>query len=138
MGKTAKYDMDTFVHHRRKSISGNWKANTGSAMLEQIAMTERYKLWVDECSQMFGGMDILAVEAIHGKDGKEYIIEVGVFSTWSFICHLEVFDHGFIRQVNDSSMILLGESQEEDRRLIADLVLAKMEVYCKPIQTTIR
>ena len=67
-------------------------------------------------SNLFGGLDLVSVEAIQGKDGKEYIIEV-----------------------NDSAMVLLGESQEEDRRLIADLACAKMEVYCKPTQAqTIR
>ncbi|CAF4234791.1 unnamed protein product [Rotaria socialis] len=93
----------------RKSLTGNWKANTGSAMLEQIEMTDRYRLWVDEVSQLFGGLDICAIEIVQSKDGKEYIV-----------------------QVNDCCMQLLGESQEEDRRCISELVLHKMQIYCRP------
>ena len=35
-------------------------------------------------------------------------------------------------------MPLLGETQEEDRRVIADLIISKMEVYCKPTQTELK
>lgn len=44
-----------------------------------------------------------------GKDGKEFIIEV-----------------------NDSALTLLGDSQEEDRRHIADLVVGRMQAICRP------
>jgi hypothetical protein len=38
---------------RRKSISGNWKTNQGSAMLEKTEMTEKYKTWIDEVCQIY-------------------------------------------------------------------------------------
>ena len=54
---------------------------------------------------MFGGLDICSLEAVVAKDDKEYIIEV-----------------------NDCATTLLGESQEDDRKHIAELVLKTMEV----------
>ena len=74
-------------------------------MLEQLAVSERHRAWVDHVAQLFGGLDICAIELLVGKDGREYIIEV-----------------------NDSALSLMGDSQEEDRRHIADLVTAKMQV----------
>lgn len=64
---------------------------------------------------MFGGLDICAIELLVGKDGREYIIEV-----------------------NDSALSLMGDSQEEDRRHIADLVTAKMQVEREKKETCLQ
>ena len=56
-------------------------------------------------SEMFGGLDICSLEAVVAKDDSEHIIEV-----------------------NDCAMKLMGDSADEDRELIAQLVLQKMEV----------
>ncbi|XP_029197265.1 synapsin-2-like isoform X2 [Acropora muricata] len=95
---------------KRTSLSDNWKTNTGSAVLEEITLTDRYKMWVDECSKLFGGgLDIMCVEAIVGKDNKEFIIEV-----------------------NDTAMRLFSDTQDEDQKRIADLVVERMEREYSP------
>jgi hypothetical protein len=62
-------------------------------------------------SQIFGGLDICAIEIVQSKTGKEYIIEI-----------------------NDCTMELIGETYEEDYQAIAELVIHKMEIYCRPNQ----
>jgi glutathione synthase/RimK-type ligase-like ATP-grasp enzyme len=90
---------------RRKSISGNWKTNLGSAMLEQTAMTDKYRSWIEAVSAQFGGLDLCALEILVARDGREVVMEL-----------------------NDCALPLLGDSQEEDRRLISELVLHRMNV----------
>ncbi|XP_037823401.1 synapsin-like, partial [Lucilia sericata] len=111
----AKFDVhiqkigNNYKAFMRKSITGNWKTNQGSAMLEQITLTEKYKTWVDEISELFGGMEVCGVSVVVGKDGREYIIKA-----------------------SDSTFALMGDSQEDDRRQIADLVTSRMQNVCRP------
>lgn len=73
--------------------------------MESSPVSDRHKLWIDEVSELFGGLDICALEIVVGKDGREHIIEL-----------------------NDSALTLMGDTQDEDRRLIADLVVQRMQV----------
>ncbi|XP_046441849.1 synapsin-like [Daphnia pulex] len=93
----------------RKSISGNWKTNLGSAMLEQTPMTDKYRGWIEAVAAQFGGLDLCALEVLVARDGREIIMEL-----------------------NDCALPLLGDSQEEDRRLISELVLHRMNTQCRP------
>jgi len=88
---------------KRMSASGNWKTNTGTSVLDHVPLSDTYKLWVDEAAKMFGGLDILAVDAIHPANGKEVILEV-----------------------NDTAIGLAPDVEDEDNRHIRDLVLEKI------------
>ena len=82
-------------------------------MLEQLPMTEKYRSWIDAVSDQFGGLDLCALEILVAKDGREFIIEL-----------------------NDCALPLLGDTQEEDRRLIAELVIHRMNASL-PIHNSI-
>lgn len=72
-------------------------------------MKEEYKFWADEVAKLFGGLDILALDVLHTKDGRDYIIEL-----------------------NDTAPGLMWEHEEEDLGHIRDLVLQRMsEAYDK-------
>ncbi|KAH9526883.1 Asparaginyl-tRNA synthetase, cytoplasmic (Asparagine--tRNA ligase) (AsnRS) [Dermatophagoides farinae] len=94
----------------RKSVSGNWKANIGSALLEPIPFNDRYRKWIDDVSDLFGGLDICSLEGVIGKDGREFIFKV-----------------------RGSDMALLGDTQEEDRKNIVELIIQRMNAICKNI-----
>ncbi len=84
----------------------------------------RYRLWVDEVSKIFNGLDMCAVEAVVNQDSKEYIIEVSLFWFWKFKSEE---DESWKSKANGCSFNLLGDSQEEDREHIAGLVAGKMQ-----------
>ncbi|VDM44051.1 unnamed protein product [Toxocara canis] len=90
----------------RKGISNSWRSNVGSAMLEQIAVTNRHKQWLQMVSEAFGGLDVLGLDVLVAKDGRE-----------------------IIHDANDA-LTFLGDSQEEDRRAIADLIQSHIITRC--------
>jgi len=93
----------------RKSLSDGWKTNVGESEIQEVPVQDKYKVWIDEVSSLFGGLLLCSMEAVVDISGKEYIIEV-----------------------NDCAMGLLGDGQDEDRKNIADLVINDMEAHCKP------
>lgn len=58
-----------------------------------------------QISELFDGMEVCGLSIVVGKDGKEYILSA---------C--------------DSTLTLMGDTQEDDRRHIADLVVTRMQV----------
>lgn len=61
--------------------------------------------FISQVSELFGGLEICSLAVLVGKDGKETILKA-----------------------NDCTFTLLGDTQEDDRRSIADMVTARMQV----------
>lgn len=61
--------------------------------------------FVSKVSELFGGLEICSLAVIVGKDGKETILKA-----------------------TDCTFSLIGDTQEEDRRMVADIVTARMQV----------
>jgi len=84
---------------RRQGISGEWKTNTGCSIMEEIEVCDRWRFWADSAAELFGGLDILTVDAIVEEGtGKEYILEInGTSSGLHPDCEDE--DNGYIREL---------------------------------------
>eukprot|EP00462_Mataza_sp_D1_P001529 CAMPEP_0175096396 /NCGR_PEP_ID=MMETSP0086_2-20121207/4711_1 /TAXON_ID=136419 /ORGANISM="Unknown Unknown, Strain D1" /LENGTH=385 /DNA_ID=CAMNT_0016369797 /DNA_START=29 /DNA_END=1186 /DNA_ORIENTATION=- len=89
--------------YKRTSVSGSWKTNTGTSMIEEIEMKPRYRFWAEEAAKMFGGMDIITVDVVVAEDGEEFILEV-----------------------NGTASGLAPSRAEEDNHIIRDLVLQRI------------
>jgi len=57
----------TYRVYKKVATGSGWKSQFGGADLQVIPITPEFKLWADECAKLFGGMDLLAIDAIMGK-----------------------------------------------------------------------
>jgi len=87
-----------------KRVGNNWKTNVGPSVLDEIEVTEQFKRWADNAGKLFGGLDILSVDAIHCSDGRDYILEI-----------------------NDTATGLAPNNEKTDMEFIADLVMQKLD-----------
>ena len=100
--------------YQRRASHGHWKVTVGPHVMELLQLNDRYKFWVDQCAELFGGLDVVAICVMQSKDGREFIVEV-----------------------KDSTAQFGSDSESvDDKRLIADLCVSKLNYFCK--DTTLR
>ena len=68
-------------------------------------VSDKHSKWADEVANLFGGLDLVTIEIVETKDNQQFIYEV----------------------TGSVGMTLMGEQQEEDRRLISELITIKMQ-----------
>jgi len=97
-------------HYRAyKRMNANWKGNVGTCILEEIPVSDSFHLWATECGKLFGGLDILTVDAIHTSDGKDWILEM-----------------------NDTASGFAPENLDEDMEHVVELVMKRLKEASDP------
>lgn len=82
----------------RRNSDTTWKNNWGNLQFEDHEVTEEHRVWAEECAKIFGGLDILAIDVLHKKDGCGVILEVNDTACGLMFEH-EAEDVGHIRDV---------------------------------------
>ncbi|KAH3746107.1 synapsin 2A [Pelomyxa schiedti] len=83
------------AYHR---VSSHWKGNVGEAEVNDVEVTDEYRFWVEEASKVWGGLDILSIDALKHPDGKHTILEMNDSPTGLNPYHRDE-DNGYIREV---------------------------------------
>jgi len=107
----SEYRIQKIGNHYRCFIrkSDHWMQNVGNLQFADYPVEEKHILWANECAKMMGGLDIMALDIIKTKDGKEVVIEI-----------------------NDTAIGLMFEHEKEDLQYIRELVLQRMNEYFCP------
>jgi len=96
-------------HYRsfKRFSRDSWKQE-GDMYYEEMEVTDTHRMWADECSQLFGGLDMLGIDVLHTSEGRDIIIEI-----------------------NDCGTGLVYEFHEEDLQHIKEIVIQRMnETFC--------
>jgi len=106
----SEYRIQKIGNHYRCFIrkSDHWMQNVGNLEFEDYPVQEKHILWANECAKMMGGLDIMALDVIQTKDGREVVIEI-----------------------NDTAIGLMFDHEKEDLQHIREIVLQRMnEIFC--------
>lgn len=74
----------------RHTLSGAWKTNTGSSHLSEttlttgeVQVTPQFKAWSDAAAQLFGGLDIFALDALGVSLAHVQLTRLATSPSWS-------------------------------------------------------
>lgn len=88
-----------------KRRSMNWKGNVGNQSVnEDTEVTKEFKIYINEASKIFGGLDICALDLVHDTDTDKFKI----------------------LELNGTAIGLVKRHEIEDMNMMRDLVITKM------------